>query len=196
MKSNSAVIAHVDIVGSTEFVRQNILLAHQRIQALYSRILKIVDIHSGCVYELRGDAAVIGFESARQAVEAMLMLQDTNTLLNSTRIGQIEPKMRVGISRGEVVTGNNTITGKPVIISQRLEQLAKPSQVLVDDGVRQALHSQDNFKLDFCNTETLKGFASPTTFYSVSSQASPSKQKQKALSLFSHQYYQVAGGTG
>ena len=163
----SAFIVHIDIVGSTEFVRKDMILAHERIQSLYTRIRHVTKTCSGYVHELRGDAAVLGFEKADNAVVATLILQQSNTLLNSTRLGLIEPRMRIGICKGNVVIGDNTITGEPVIIAQRLEQLARPSQVLIDQKVRRELSNNGNYKIKFCKTEILKGFVEPTKIFAV-----------------------------
>ena len=51
----SATIMHIDIVGSTDLVRKNVVLAHQQIQSLYSRIRRICQYHNGIARELRGD---------------------------------------------------------------------------------------------------------------------------------------------
>lgn len=168
LKEQSAVIVHIDIVGSTEFVRHDMILAHKRIQSLYSRVRHICNIYSGYVYEIRGDAAVLGFEIADNAIIAALLLQKTNELLNSTRLGLIEPRMRIGICKGDVVIGNNTITGEAVIIAQRLEQLANPSQVLIDANVITQLSNNGHYSIKACDSKLLKGFVRPTRIFSAS----------------------------
>ena len=38
----------------------------------------------------------------------------------------IHPALRIGISMGEVVIADNTITGEGVVLAQRLEQITEP----------------------------------------------------------------------
>ena len=38
---------------------------------------------------------------------------------------EIQPQLRIGISLGEVIVADNTLTGAGVVLAQRLEQLAE-----------------------------------------------------------------------
>ena len=63
-----AVIMHADVVGSTDLVRNDIDLAHVSMQSLYTRLSRIARAWNGKPMELRGDAAVLEFPTAREAV--------------------------------------------------------------------------------------------------------------------------------
>ena len=96
---HDAAILHVDIVGSTRLVLQDLALAHTQIRQLYGRICRLCALHNGIARELRGDAAVVEFDSAADALRAALAIQATHQMLNRTRVGRVNPEMRIGISQ-------------------------------------------------------------------------------------------------
>ncbi len=182
----SAIILHIDIAGSTDLVRKDMVLAHERIQYLYYRIKNITALHNGNTLELRGDAAVIAFSTAYDAVCAALTLQHTNSLLNATRVGPIEPQLRVGISAGQIIVGNDTVTGESIIKAQRLEQLAESGEVLVDQHISDMLAENTDIAMEMYGVKVLKGFSNPTTIYRIS------KSSVRGIDQFSRHFSGIA----
>ena len=111
-----AVILHADVVGSTALVHLDETRAHQRIQDVFRRLSETTNAYGGVAHEIRGDALVAEFPRASDAV----CNADHNVGLDD----DIRPEVRVGISLGEVVIADNTVTGVGVVLAQRLEQLA------------------------------------------------------------------------
>lgn len=167
----SAAILHVDVVESTKLVQQDLLLAHQQIQHLYSRLCRICRLHNAIPRELRGDAAVFEFSSPVDAILAALAIHSANTLIDSTRIGRINPRIRTGISYGPVISNQQIVTGQAVIRAQRVEQLANPGQVLFDQSVYDQIAPQQNLVIRKLGSERLKGFSQPTAIYQATSMA-------------------------
>lgn len=155
---------HIDIVGSTHLVRKNVVLAHQQIHSLYSRIRRICHHRNGIVRELRGDAAVVTFTHPADAIDAALAMQCLNRLANATRIGPISPQIRIGISHGPVFLDDRMMTGEPVIRAQRLEQLAEPGKVLFDHTVFEQLDEKHR-SIRKLGSRKLKGFPQRTKVY-------------------------------
>jgi adenylate cyclase len=110
-------------------VQKNEALAHERIQTAFHQFSETINACRGITRELRGDSLVAEFERASDAVAAALAFQVLNEDLNATLSDDIQPGFRVGISMGEVIIADNTISGAGVVLAQRLEQLAD-SQVV------------------------------------------------------------------
>jgi class 3 adenylate cyclase len=107
-----AVILHADVVGSTLLVQKNESLAHKRVQAAFHQFSETINAYGGIAREIRGDALVAEFERTSDAVTAALAFQVLNGDLNATLDDEILPQLRIGISLGEVIVADNTITGK------------------------------------------------------------------------------------
>jgi adenylate cyclase len=137
-----AVILHADVVGSTTLVQQNEALAHERIQGAFNRFSEIINSYTGITRELRGDAILAEFDRASDAVSAALAFQISNRDFNSALNDDIQPRLRIGVSLGEVIVADNTITGAGVVLAQRVEQLAESGGLCITAALHEALPKQ------------------------------------------------------
>lgn len=156
-----AVILHADIVDSTTIVQTNELTAHHRIQETFTLCSNIIENYGGTVHELRGDALVAEFSRASDAVCAALKVQSQNIRLNKDTESAIDVNLRIGISLGEVIIADGTITGTGVILAQRLEQLAEPGGVVVHGTVPETIPARLPFEFVSLGEPSLKGFTKP-----------------------------------
>ncbi len=162
-----AVILHADVVGSTSLVRRDETLAHDRIQAAFGRLSKTVDAYGGATHEIRGDALVAAFSRASDAVCAAIAFQNENTALNAALGDDFRPELRIGISMGEVVVADNTITGEGVVLAQRLEQIADAGGICIQGAVYEIVPKRLPFQCEDRGAQTLKGFEAPVRAYGV-----------------------------
>jgi adenylate cyclase len=164
-----AVILHADVVDSTILVQKNESLAHERIQKAFQMLSSIVQSYGGTAHEIRGDALVAEFPRASDAVCAALSFQQhnsTNQDSNDIEDG-LHPLCRIGISLGEVIVADSTITGAGVVLAQRLEQLANPGQVVVQGAVSETVPVRMPFDYTALGEQTLKGFEHPVRAFIV-----------------------------
>jgi adenylate cyclase len=166
-----AVILHADVVGSTALVQRDESLAHERIRDAFQRFSATIESYGGHPLELRGDALVAEFNRASDAVEASLAFQADNSQFNSTLGDDVQPTLRVGISLGEVVVADNTITGEGIVLAQRLEQLASAGGVCIQGAVYEAVPGRLPFAYESLGEQELKGFSEPVRAYAVTLKA-------------------------
>jgi adenylate cyclase len=160
-----AVILHADVVGSTTLVQKDETLAHARFQAAFQRLANATEAYGGIAHEIRGDALVAEFSRASDAVCAALAFQIENTDHNQNLADNIRPDLRVGISLGEVVIADGTITGAGVVLAQRLEQLAEPGGVVVQGSVSETVPVRLPFAFESLGEHTVKGFDQPVRVF-------------------------------
>jgi TolB-like protein/ankyrin repeat protein/class 3 adenylate cyclase len=153
-----AVILHADVAGSTELVHQDKQLAHERIRDSFQRFSKTIEKYRGQVLELRGDALLASFERGSDAVTAALAFQTDHSDQISRLQDDLRPLIRVGISIGEVVIADNTVTGTGVVQAQRVEQLADPGGVCITAPIYESLSKRMPFKFVSLGEKELKGF--------------------------------------
>jgi class 3 adenylate cyclase len=156
-----AVILHADVVGSTILVQRDELLAHERILDAFQRLSTTTSSYGGNAHEIRGDALVAEFSRASDAVCAALVFQADNIDHNAALGDEIRPEVRIGISLGEVVVADGTVTGAGVVLAQRLEQLAEPGGVVVQGSVSETVPTRMPFAFESLGEQTLKGFDQP-----------------------------------
>ena len=162
-----AVILHADVVGSTTLVQKDEALAHERIQDAFNRFSETINTYGGTTRELRGDALVAEFARASDAVSAALSFQQDNKLHNEALVDAICPVLRIGISLGEVIVADGTVTGEGIVLAQRLEQLAEPDGIVVQGAVSEATPDRLGFQFDALGEVELKGFEQPVRAFVV-----------------------------
>ncbi len=153
-----AVILHADVVDSTSLVQKNEVIAHNRIQDSFQRFSRVITSYGGIAHEIRGDALVAGFGRASDSVSAALTYQVENAAFNKELSDDIQPEVRIGISLGEVVIADGTITGPGIVLAQRLEQLAEPGGVVVQGSVSDTVPNRLPFSFESLGEQKLKGF--------------------------------------
>lgn len=150
--------------------------------AFFSVVIEVVTRNQGVINQFLGDGCMITFgapvptqEACRRAVNASLEIKSQLTLL-SGKGGMLPTDIGIGIHVGEVVTGNigtdvrqqYSVTGSPVILAARLEQLNKTfqSQILVSREVmEEALeYRPDSTSLGEVN---LKGWSQPVHVFKL-----------------------------
>ena len=124
-----------DVVGSTALGESVDPEALQGLLARYFERMKgIVEAHGGSVEKFIGDAvmAVFGVPVAHEddALRACGRLSRCGMRCRSSGV-----EGRIGVKTGEVVTGTEErlATGDAVNVAARLEQAAKPSEVLIGE---------------------------------------------------------------
>ncbi|MHB8398344.1 MAG: AAA family ATPase [Candidatus Limnocylindrales bacterium] len=132
-----------------------------------------VDRYDGTVEKFIGDAvfAVFGArrahddDSLRAALCAMEMTAGLETVAH--RHGEAPLRLRVGIATGEVVTSVRSIgdasglaiTGAAVTTAMRLQELAQPGDILLDDATVSA--ARDRLAVDPIGERLIRGRATP-----------------------------------
>jgi len=150
-----AVILHADVVGSTTLVQRNEALAHERILTTFHSFSETIKSYGGMTREIRGDALLAEFERASDAVCASIAFQQLNNEINLKINDEILPILRIGISLGEVIIADNTITGAGVVLAQRLEQLADAGSVVVQGAVSETVPNRLPFVFESLGEQQL-----------------------------------------
>ena len=183
-----AVILHADVAGSTALVRRNETLAHERIQDAFRRFCGKIRAYNGIPHELRGDALLAAFSRASDAVSAALSFQAENTWHNDALEDDIRPAVRIGISLGEVIIADDTLTGPDVVLAQRIEQLAEPGGICIQSTAYETIPGRLPFDYISLGEQAVKGFDEPVRVYAVklkSAQQIPAPEPQTDTQRFS-----------
>ena len=162
-----AVILHADVVGSTTLVHLDETVAHERIRGTFLRFSETINGFGGTAHEIRGDALVAEFARASDAVSASLTFQAENSVQNETYSNEIRPEVRIGISMGEIVVADGTLTGEGVVLAQRLEQMAPKGGVCIQGAAYETIPRRLPFDYINLGEQQLKGFEQTYKVYEV-----------------------------
>jgi adenylate cyclase len=145
-------------------------------------LIDIINQHQGVVFQILGDGLMACFGSPGENVlHADMAFQASLSILRQVKGAskkQIIPETTVGIGlhSGLVVTGNIgnerrkqfSISGTPVIVASRIEQLNKKygTQLLISGQVYQQI-AKGKMELTSLGEEPLKGILTPVAVYKV-----------------------------
>src|SRR3954447_22720566 len=107
-----------------------------RLKALRAEVVEpALARHGGRFVDLKGDGAIVEFQSAVAAVEAAVegqsaMLEQDAELPEDRRV-----RYRIGINLGEVIVDGGTIYGDGVNVAARIESLCEPGGVWLSRSV-------------------------------------------------------------
>ncbi len=130
----TVTVVFADVTGSTALGEQLDPEAARKLMARYFEVARtILERHGGTVEKFIGDAVMAVFgvpqlheDDALRAVRAAAELRD----------GVTEVQLRIGVNSGEVVAGGGEtlVTGDAVNVAARLQQAARPGEVLLGES--------------------------------------------------------------
>jgi class 3 adenylate cyclase/tetratricopeptide (TPR) repeat protein len=167
-------IVFADMVGSTQIGEALDPEALRRIQRRYfDTLTAAIEAHGGTVEKYIGDAvmAVFGIprvheDDALRAVRAAVAIQSAIAGLNDVveRDHGLRIAVRIGLNTGEVMAGDQSegqrlVSGDAVNVAARLEQAAKPGEILIAVATHQLV--RDAVEVEAVEPLALRGKAEP-----------------------------------
>jgi class 3 adenylate cyclase/tetratricopeptide (TPR) repeat protein len=168
-------IVFCDVTGSTALGERLDSESLRKVMGRYFDVAReVLERHGGNVEKFIGDAVMAVFgvpvvheDDALRAVRSAFELRDRLDAVNSQlREGfGVELSVRIGINTGEVVTsgGGTLATGDAVNVAARLEQAARPGEILVGERTRQL--AEGALELEPVAPIEAKGKSDPLTAY-------------------------------
>src|SRR5919199_2560575 len=156
-----------DVRGYTRYTQQHGDEAAAKLASSFAALVEeAVAAHEGRVIELRGDEALVVFDSARQALQAALAVQ--------AAVGNRElPRgVGIGIDAGEAVPVGKGYRGGALNMAARLCSLAGPGEVLASDAVVHLARAVPGVRYLQGRVERLKGITQPVRVVEVVPQES------------------------
>jgi len=131
-------VLFVDLVGSTQLVASaDPEVARSRLARFFDQVSHCITAHGGIVEKFAGDAVMAAFgvpvaheDDPERAVRAALGIV--------AAVGGLGLEVRIGVESGEIVsdeTETTFATGLAINAAARLQQAARPGEVLLGPGV-------------------------------------------------------------
>src|SRR5436190_44261 len=161
-----ATVLFVDIVDSTAFVSGNDPeIVRRRVTRFFDSVSHCIERHGGKVEKFAGDAVLAAFgipqaheDDAERAIRAALAILD--------RVHELELEARIGVEAGEVVvdeTDSTFATGEAVNVAARLQQAARPGEILIGDAAHRL--TRGRVDIESAGPLELRGFRDPIPAY-------------------------------
>ncbi len=160
-----AVIMFTDVVGYTSLTQRDEGLAMQLLEEQRALVRSLLPRHGGKEVKTIGDAFLVEFESALEAVRCAFDIQQSLHELNSTRAIDRKILLRIGVHLGDVIHSQNDVYGDAVNIASRIEPLAAPGGVCISEQVHDHIKNKSDFQLQSLGKKELKNVGEPVEVF-------------------------------
>jgi TolB-like protein/tetratricopeptide (TPR) repeat protein len=156
-----------DMVGYTSLAQRDENLSLELVDQQRRLVRPILSRHEGREVKTIGDAFLVEFGSAQDAVVCAVEIQSAITELNLRRPKDQEIKLRIGIHLGDVVHQGSDVAGDAVNVASRIEPLSPPGGVCMSAQVFQSVVNKVDYKFESLGVPELKNVSVPIEVYRI-----------------------------
>ena len=136
----------------------------------HNRIMRAaIAAHRGREIKTMGDAFLVVFRSAVNALECALAAQKAFAAYNAGKHENDHILVRVGVHLGEVILTGSDIFGDDVNVAARIEPLAAPGGICLSEAVLKIAGKKIKLEVQPVEGATLKNIASPPALFRIGS---------------------------
>jgi adenylate cyclase len=162
-----AAIMFTDIVGYTRLAQANESRALELLEEHRKILRPLFPTHGGSEVKTIGDAFLVEFRSALEAVLCAVEIQKKIAERNSSGNPAGRLDVRVGIHLGDVVHGSGDVAGDAVNVASRIEPLAEPGGICISQQVYDHVRNKTDLDFQKMGEVELKNVELPVGVYKV-----------------------------
>lgn len=164
-----AAILAADVVGYSRMMERDeagtlAALKHRRKVTLEPLVAR----HQGRVFKVTGDGVLVQFDSAVNAVQCAIDLQQEMAAANQPLPDDQRIVLRIGVNLGDVMVEGSDLYGEGVNVAARLESIVEPGGILVSATTHDYVRNKIKVRFDDVGPQSLKNIAEPVRAYRVS----------------------------
>jgi len=127
---------------------------------------RVVEHHGGTVARSHDDGFMVAFDSAHAALRCAIDLQ--SSLADRTVPGGERPlRLRVGLHTGFVITNDEQMYGRNVVLGARIAGCARGGEITVSSTVKEYTETDPNFRFEERGEHRFKGVLGEHQVYAV-----------------------------
>jgi TolB-like protein len=152
-----------DIVGYTALTQKDESSTLQALERHRSLLRPLFSSHGGREIKTVGDAFLVEFQSALDAVLCAVAVQQ---MMHDRKVARGEQlSLRVGIHVGDVVESGNDILGDAVNIASRIYPLAEPGGICISDEAYRQVRNKSDLQFVSLGEKSLKNVDTPVEVF-------------------------------
>ena len=162
-----AAIMFTDMVGYTALGQKNESLSIALVEEQRRLIRPVLGKHGGREIKTIGDAFLVEFPNAIDAVRCAYDIQREIREFNMSLALEKRIHLRIGIHVGEVVEDKGDISGDAVNVASRVEAIAEDGGVSLSRQVYDQVHNKLEFQFDGLGPKNLKNVSAPLEMFKM-----------------------------
>ena len=156
---------YTDMVGYTALGQRNESLSLALVEEQRKLIRPILSRFNGREIKTMGDAFLVEFPNALDAVRCAYDIQRATREYNIPLPPESRVHLRIGLHLGDVVESQGDISGDAVNVASRIEPLAADGGVCLTRPVYESMHNKLDVQLVSIGMKSLKNVSEPVEVY-------------------------------
>ncbi|MDA4129480.1 MAG: hypothetical protein OK457_01795 [Thaumarchaeota archaeon] len=166
-KRRLAAVMFTDIVGFTSIAQKDESLALRLLEENNRLIRGALGEYDGREVKTMGDAFLVEFSSALQAVKCSLAIQQRMHEKNQYVRSENQIELRIGVHLGDVVESGKDILGDAVNVASRIQPLAEAGGISISQQVYDHVRNKLDSKIELVEAAWLKNVNDPVNVYRI-----------------------------
>jgi len=162
-----AAIMFTDLIGYTALGQRSEELALSVVDDQRKLLRPMFKRYVGREIKTMGDAFLVEFSSALNAVKCAYEIQKAAREFNSSLSEERRVHLRVGVHLGDIVEAEGDISGDSVNVASRIESLAEDGGVCITRQVYDQVQNKFELPLESLGVRMLKNVKTPMEVYKI-----------------------------
>src|SRR6201995_3301955 len=167
MKRKIAAIFAADIAGYSRLVAEDEEETLRRLASYRQVTDDFIARYGGRIFNTAGDAVLVEFPSAVEAVRCAIDIQESLRTRNMAYPATRQMSFRIGITIGDVVERDGDLLGDGVNIAASLEGLAEVGGICVSRAVHEQVANKLSVQFADIGAQEVKNIPTPVHAYMV-----------------------------
>jgi adenylate cyclase len=162
-----AAIMFTDMIGYAALGQRDESLSLDLIEGQNKIIRQSLQKHNGREVKTMGDAFLVDFSNALDAVRSAYDIQRSAREFNASQPTDRRIRLRIGLHLGDVEESDGDVFGDAVNVASRIESLAEDGGVCLTRQVYDQVRNKFELELTSIGTKTLKNVLTPVEVFKV-----------------------------
>lgn len=156
-----------DMVGYSALTQQDEAKALEVLEEHWGLVRPLVHAHRGREIKTIGDAFLVEFDSALDAVQCAIAVQTAFHDRNATAPQDRQILLRIGLHVGDVIHRDDDVYGDGVNIASRIEPVASPGGICLSEDVARQVRNKIDLPLQPLGERDLKNISVPVQLFAL-----------------------------
>ena len=164
-KRKLAAILYAEVVGFSRLMEDDESATVRQLKHCREVFREAIGRHAGRMVDAPGDALLVDFASAIDAVHCAVEVQEALVERNQSVAESRRMNFRIGINTGDVLEEDGALFGDSVNLAARIQALAEPGGICVSAKVFDEVNGRAPATFEFGGEKKVKNIAKPVRTY-------------------------------